>query len=60
MREFLRKIKKIPLNIKLFIIVAVILIVGIILRRDYIHSEASKAFNLFSKEKTDSIQKIEE
>jgi hypothetical protein len=47
----INKFKELPLNVRLFIILAIILITGIILRWDYIRREASRSFNFFSKDK---------
>jgi hypothetical protein len=47
----IKKFKELSLNIRLFIILAVLLIVGIILRWNHIKYEMSRSFNFFSKDK---------
>ncbi|MDR1593724.1 MAG: hypothetical protein LBS43_04455 [Prevotellaceae bacterium] len=42
-----RKFKQLPLNVKLFIVLAIALIMAIILRWDYIKYEATRSFNFF-------------
>jgi hypothetical protein len=46
----IKKFKELPLNVRLFIVLAIILITGIILRWDYIRQEASRSFNFFSRD----------
>jgi hypothetical protein len=43
----IKKFKQLSFNMKLFIILAVILITGIILRWNYIRNEAVRSFNFF-------------
>jgi hypothetical protein len=47
----IKKFKELSLNIKLFIIIAIILITGIVLRWNHIKYEASRSFNFFSNDK---------
>jgi hypothetical protein len=47
----IKKFKELSLNVRLFIILTILLITGIILRWNYIKYEASRSFNFFSKDK---------
>jgi hypothetical protein len=49
--RMIEKFKQLSLNVKLFILLAIILIIGIILRWDYIKYEASRSFNFFSNDR---------
>jgi hypothetical protein len=46
----MKKFKDLSLNIKLFILLAVISVIGIILRWDFIKSEAVQSFKFFKKD----------
>jgi hypothetical protein len=46
----IRKFYELPFNIRLFIVLAVILIIGIILRWNYIKHEASQSFRFFKRD----------
>lgn len=47
----MRKFKNLSMNMKLFILLAIISIIGIIVRWDFIKSEASRSFKFFSHDK---------
>jgi hypothetical protein len=48
----IKKIKQLSLNVKLFILLAIALIIAIILRWDYIKYEATRSFNFFGHDDT--------
>ncbi|MDR1584023.1 MAG: hypothetical protein LBS55_12355 [Prevotellaceae bacterium] len=43
----IKKFKELSLNLKLFILLAIMLVTGIILRWDYIKYEAARSFRFF-------------
>ncbi|MDR2026954.1 MAG: hypothetical protein LBQ01_05255 [Prevotellaceae bacterium] len=43
------KFKELSLNVKLFIALAIILIIGIVLRWNYIKHEAARSFDFFKR-----------
>jgi hypothetical protein len=47
----IEKFKQLSLNIKLLIALVIILIIGIILRWNYIKHEATRSFNFFKHDK---------
>jgi len=51
----MKNLKNLSLNNKLYILLIVILLIGIILRWDFIKSEAQKGFGFFRKTERDTI-----
>lgn len=54
----MKKFKELPLNIKLFIALAIIAIIGIIVRWDTVKSDIARSFNFFSKTEQADTTKI--
>lgn len=55
----IKKFKQLSLNIRLLIALIIILIIGIILRWDYIKHEAARSFNFF-KHDNDTVKVVKE
>jgi hypothetical protein len=55
--DMIEKFKQLSFNLKLFIVMAIILIIGIILRWNYIKHEAARSFSFFSHDK-DTIEVV--